>query len=60
MLKVYTGSVGPNKLVVEDVEGFFKWDSGSRGFKEMRVKNWGVNVNAVCIEGEKSKGRKKL
>lgn len=49
VLKVYTETQGPDILESKDVETFFKYDSGSRSFKPIPVRSFGVSVHAVCI-----------
>ena len=53
VLKVYTGTVGPNVLERNQVLEFYKYDSGSRTFKALSTKSFGRTVHAVAIDAVK-------
>ncbi|KAJ3134704.1 hypothetical protein HK101_004320 [Irineochytrium annulatum] len=49
---------GPATLLEEDVAEFYKYDSGSRGFKLLPTKSFGISVHAVALHsnfGRRSK-----
>ncbi len=49
VMKVHLGTHGPDILDVSLVQEFYKYDSGSRGFKTMPMKSFGRTVHAVSI-----------
>ncbi|KAJ1516419.1 Calmodulin-regulated spectrin-associated protein 2 [Coelomomyces lativittatus] len=46
-LKLY--GVGPKEIFEDEVEVFFKYDSGSRSFKSVPTKSFSSFIHAVCL-----------
>ncbi|ORY44546.1 hypothetical protein BCR33DRAFT_717059 [Rhizoclosmatium globosum] len=44
--------VGPNTIAESDVLEYYKYDSGSRSFKALPTKSFGVSVHAVAVRSD--------
>ncbi|KAL7752235.1 hypothetical protein RI367_002280 [Sorochytrium milnesiophthora] len=57
VLRLY--GTGPDELLVDDVAGFFKYDSGSRSFKELPARTFSIAIHAVAVKSAFSSKKKK-
>ncbi|KAJ3131027.1 putative deoxyribonuclease tatdn3 [Physocladia obscura] len=56
----HPAAAGPNSIREQDVLEFYKYDSGSRSFKVVPTKSFGVSVHAVALRSDFGRKKKEV